>query len=343
MEERVVGGVAGATLLEDLEGLVEGEPLGEAEVELVGVLELFESEEVFPVGVVLDACDTVGEGVFDGQVEGFGALFGAGWRNFAEDQVGSGGFAEDSGGVAGGVAIDFGAGGVGGVGCDAGGGEGGGVGEGDVTVYPLEDAGVALGDRVDVLPGGEFGSGPESVIPASAFQPDAGFGFGGVDADPLLHLGKGFDSVEVDGELLVSGGGHVGVGVVESGHCEGVVEVDDAGLRDFELEHFGVGAGGEDLSVGDGQSLDLSGGGGGVVGAKVGAGEDVAVEVDGVGRGLLRGREGGEEESCGESEGFHEWSVSRSWPCWVMKCSGFRSENPPPPLRGILQGSRFNS
>ncbi len=33
--------------------------------------------------------------------------------------------------------------------------------------------------------------------------------------------------VEVDGEFLLAGGGDVGVGVVEAGHGEGVVEVDD--------------------------------------------------------------------------------------------------------------------
>ncbi len=47
--------MAGAALLEDVQGGVEGQPLADAEVELVGVFELFEGEEVFPVGVVLDA------------------------------------------------------------------------------------------------------------------------------------------------------------------------------------------------------------------------------------------------------------------------------------------------
>lgn len=293
VEKRVVSGVAGTAFLEDLKGLVEGEPLGEAEVELVRVLELFEGEEVLPVGVVLDAGDAVGEGVVDGEVEGFGAVFGAGRGDFVEDEVSRGGFAEDAGGVAGGVVVDFGSLGVGGLVGDAGGGEGGGVGEGDVAVDALEDAGVAGGDGIDVLAGGEFGSGPEGVVPAAALEPGAGLGFGGVGADALLHLGKGSDSIEVDGELLAAGGGHVGVGIVEAGHCEGVVQVDDAGLRGLQFEDLGIGAGGEDLSFGDGQGLDFCGGGGGVVGAEVGAGEDVAMEVNGVRRSLLRLGEGG--------------------------------------------------
>jgi len=312
VEERIIRGMAGSTLLEYLEWLVEGEPFGEAEVELVGVFQLFEGQEVFPFGVVLDAGDAVGEGVVDGEVEGFCSYFGAGGWDFAEDEAGCCGFAEDSGGVAGGVAIDLGAGGVGGVSGDVGGGEGDGVGECHVAVYPAEDAGVAGCDLVDVLAGGEFGSGPEGVVPAAAFEPDAGPGFGGVGADALLHLGEGFDSVEVDGELLLSSGGHVGVGVVEAGHREGAVEVDDAGLWGFQLEDLGVSSGGENFSVGDGEGLNFCGGGGWVVGTEMGSGEDISVEIDGVRRGILCLSEGGEEQDCGESEGFHEWSVSRS-------------------------------
>ena len=54
---------------------------------------------------------------------------------------------------------------------------------------------------------------------------------GGVGADAVLHLGEGGDVVEVDGELVAAGVGHVGVGVVEAGHGEGAVEVDDLGGR----------------------------------------------------------------------------------------------------------------
>ena len=99
-----------------------------------------------------------------------------------------------------------------------------------MAVDPAEDAGVAGGDLVDVLAGGEFGAGPEGVVPAAALEPGLGFGLGGVDANALLHLGQGFDSVEVDGELLLAGCGHVGVSVVEAGHREGAVEVDDFGF-----------------------------------------------------------------------------------------------------------------
>ncbi len=100
VEEEIVGGMAGASLFEDGEWLVEVHPLGHSEVELVGVLKFFECEEVFPFGVVLNAGDAVGECVVDGDGEGLAALFEGRWWNFAEDEVGGGGFAEDAGGGA---------------------------------------------------------------------------------------------------------------------------------------------------------------------------------------------------------------------------------------------------
>ncbi len=57
-----------------------------------------------------------------------------------------------------------------------------------------------------------------------------GLARGGVGADAGEHVGEGGGVVEVDGELLLAGGGDVGVGVVEAGHGEGAVEVDDLGV-----------------------------------------------------------------------------------------------------------------
>ncbi len=63
--------------------MVEVEPFGDAEGELAGVLELFEGEEVFPVGVVLDGGDAVGEDVGDGDGEGLATLL----RGLAEESL----------------------------------------------------------------------------------------------------------------------------------------------------------------------------------------------------------------------------------------------------------------
>jgi hypothetical protein len=70
------------------------------------------------------------------------------------------------------------------------------------------------------------------------------------------------------------------------------------------------------------------------------------MEIDGVRRGLLRLSEGSEEENRSESEGFHEWSVSRSaWErvvkFWRMGVASMAKGTLPPSLRGILQGSCF--
>ena len=102
--------------------------------------------------------------------------------------------------------------------------------------------------------------------------------------------------IEVDGQFQAAGTADVGMGVVEAGHGEGAVEVDDPGLGSLELEQVGVGACGGDFSVGDGECGDFCGGGGGVVGAEVGTGEDVAVEEEGVG--CLRVGCCGQEQNC---------------------------------------------
>ncbi len=216
-----------------------------------------------------------------------------------------------------GVAIDLCAGRVGGGGGDVGGGEGGGVGYGHVSVDSAKDGWVACGYLVEVLRVGSLAVGPEGVVPSSALNPGAGFGGGDEGADALLHLVEGVDADEVDGESLAARFADVRVGVVDAGHREGAVQVDDLSLRAFELQDLGVSACGYDFSVGYGQGGDFGWGRGGVGGAEVGAGEDVAVEDDRVGGldlGLgLGGCRGGKQDGC-EREGFHGWECIRVTP-----------------------------
>src|SRR5205814_9078472 len=113
---------------------------------------------------------------------------------------------------------------------DVGGGESSGVGDGHVSVYAAQEGRVAGGDLVEVDAGGERAVGPEGVIPPAALDPGVGLRGGDVGADALLHLGKRVEADEVDGQLHPSGLGDVGMGVVEAGHCEGALEVDDLGL-----------------------------------------------------------------------------------------------------------------
>ncbi len=125
MEERIVGGVAGALLLEGREGEGEVEPLGDAEGEFPLALEVFEDEEVVEGGgVVLDAGDTVGEGVVDGGEQGRLAFGGCGRRDLAFDEARGGGFSDDAGEGSGGVVVQLAAGWVGRGRGDAGGGQG---------------------------------------------------------------------------------------------------------------------------------------------------------------------------------------------------------------------------
>ena len=70
------------------------------------------------------------------------------------------------------------------------------------------------------------------------------------------------------------------MGVVEAGHGEGAVEVDDLGVGGFELQDFGVGADGEDGAIAGGDGSDASGRGIGVRRPEMRASEDVAVDED---------------------------------------------------------------
>jgi len=110
----------------------------------------------------------VSEGVGHGDFEGSGALVAGRGRDDFVDERESWTFADDSGGVAVGIAVDLCAFGIGGCGGDVGGREGCGVDDGDVAIGAAQDGGMASGDGVDVLAGGKGFSGPDGVVPASA-------------------------------------------------------------------------------------------------------------------------------------------------------------------------------
>ncbi len=146
------------------------------------------------------------------------------------------------------------------------------------------------------------------MVPAGAEDPGAGSGGGGVDADALEHVGERRGGVEVDGEFLLAGAGHVGVGVVEAGHDEGAGEVDDLSVGALQLEDVGVAADCGDGGVGDGEGGDAGRVGERSAAGEVGAGEDAGVDEDGVRGGVLRadGRRQAEEEGASRS-------VERTW------------------------------
>ncbi len=180
----------------------------------------------------------------------------------------------------------------------SGGEEGGGVGDDDVAVGAIEDGGMAGGDLVQVGARGQSFYGPEGMVPAGAEDPGAGFCGGGVDADALEHVGERRGGVEIDGEFLLAGAGHVGVGVVEAGHDEGSGEVDDLGVGALQLEDVGVVADSGDRGVGDRERGDAGRRERGVGCGEVRAGEDAGVDEEGIGGVVLRAqeREAGVEE-----------------------------------------------
>ncbi len=261
VEEWVVGVVGGAAGVEDGDGEVEVDPLGDAEGEFVFVLELFVDEPVVPGGEVLDGGDAVGEGVGDGELEGLFAGV-VGWA----------------------------------AGCVFRGGRVAGVsrmmpvgwpwasrsmwppkGSGVEAVMPAAARAAVLatamwpstrkrkagwpavtGSRSSrvgrVLVGQLVWSQPPPRI--HAFLSREGFGVGG---DAGLHVGEGGGAVEVGGEAIEAGVGGVGVGVVEAGHGEGAVEVDLLGVGSGAGEDGGVGAGEDDAAGGDAEGLDALG------------------------------------------------------------------------------------
>ena len=77
---------------------VEAEPLADAEMKVSGAFEIFECEEVFPVGEVLDGGDSVGVGVGDGYLEGLPAFFRSWWRDYLVNDCKGWAFADYAGG-----------------------------------------------------------------------------------------------------------------------------------------------------------------------------------------------------------------------------------------------------
>jgi hypothetical protein len=90
-----------------------------------------------------------------------------------------------------------------------------------VAVDAVEKRGMAAGDFIEILAGGEDLFGPEGVVPVAAGEPVAGGRVFGEGLDFGEHFGEGFDAGEVDVELGAAGAAEVDMGVVEAGKDEG--------------------------------------------------------------------------------------------------------------------------
>ncbi len=139
-----------------------------------------------------------------------------------------------------------------------------------------------------------------------------------------LHVGERAGAVEVDGELLAAGLGDVGVGVVEAGHGEGAVEVDELGFGALELEEISASVPmAMMVPLATARAVTRAGVAQVSPGAEVGAGEDVAVEVDGIGgggaelgsarRGVVRRRRVAGMQGMWGTREFSKVSLWLSW------------------------------
>ena len=175
-------------------------------------------------------------------------------RHDALDQRG-GGVAEDAGGIAVVVAVDFAAGGIGGVAADAGELEGKRIGEGHVAVDALEEGGMAVAGGVDELAIGQDGRIPALMVPGAAANPGAGGEGFGVAGDAVAEIGLAGGVAELDGDEGSAAGQEVNVSIIESGQKQAAGEVDGAGAGAGELADLRVAADGEDGVAVEGHGL----------------------------------------------------------------------------------------
>ncbi len=258
VEEGVVGIVMGAHLLEFFKRVLEGQPLADTDAELALFFHLLKDEEILPVAEVLNGGDAVCESVGDGELVAAAALVVAGGRDDFVDKL-LRRFAKDAGGLAAGVEVDGSALRRGGFAGDAGCRQGGRVRDGDVAIDAVEEGGVAGGDLVEVLAGGENLLVPEGVVPVAAGEPvSRGSGLG-EEVDFSEHFGERFYAGEIDVELGLASAAKVGVGVVEAGKDEGTgavrVEIVETGVGAGEPGDLIRGADGQHLASADGDGL----------------------------------------------------------------------------------------
>jgi hypothetical protein len=107
VQKGIVRVMAGTAFFERADGGVEGDPLGEAQRQLVLLLHRFENEPVVPVGEVLHGGDAMRKGIFNGQLQRLAPCGEVRWRNLRLHELTRGAFAKDARGVALRVAVDL--------------------------------------------------------------------------------------------------------------------------------------------------------------------------------------------------------------------------------------------
>ena len=87
---------------------------------------------------------------------------------------------------------------------------------------------------------------PQSLVPAFPYHPFRRTGGFDLGVQPLAELIKSLRADQVDVHLLQTGARQVHVGVIESGHHEVTIQVDDLRLRSLQLHDLVTRPHGED-------------------------------------------------------------------------------------------------
>src|SRR5713226_4663936 len=94
------------------------------------------------------------------------------------------------------------------------------------------------GDLVDIPAAGQFFYWPQRVVPASAHDPFTRLGGFHPRAYAVTELGQRLHAHQVHGQAFETSVGQMEMRVVESGHHEVSAQIDDLGLRPFQLENL---------------------------------------------------------------------------------------------------------
>ena len=166
-----------AFCVELVERIVEGQPLAEMRaVSLPVLFDLFEDLKIFPaLGVVLHGGDAPGGCIGKSQFHGLASLVVSGPRDGVLHSLARR-LAQNAGGLAVGIAIDFAALGIAAGDGDAGELQRARIGDGDMAIHATQKNGMIAGDLVDVPTRGQRFHGPKVFVPTAAQDPVAGGG-----------------------------------------------------------------------------------------------------------------------------------------------------------------------
>ena len=95
-----------------------------------------------------------------------------------------------------------------------------------------------MADFINIPPAGQFLYRPECVIPTAAHNPFAGLCGFHASANTIAKFGQRLRSNQIYGEALETGVGQVQMRIVESGHHEMVVQINDLSFGSLQLQNL---------------------------------------------------------------------------------------------------------